>query len=38
MLYVDHVRRDMGVGARSGFHSGLAERSTGAVSEWTIVG
>src|SRR2546428_10553707 len=27
MLYVDHVRRSSDVGARSGFQSGLCERS-----------
>src|ERR687895_1229763 len=32
MLYVDHVRRSGGVGARSGFHSGLPDRSSVVVT------
>ena len=33
MLYVDQVRRASGVGARSAFQSGLAERSSSVVTK-----
>src|SRR5439155_4877934 len=33
MLYVDHVRRASGVGVRSGFQSGLRERSSPVVTK-----
>src|SRR5258708_36380881 len=36
MLYVDQVRRDSGVGARSGFRSGLADRSASTVTKSTV--
>src|SRR5437763_2816746 len=36
MLYVDHVRRLSGVGARSGFQSLLCERSSSTVTKSTV--
>src|SRR5262245_64931492 len=38
MLYVLQVRRASGVGARSGFHNGLAERFSSVVTSSAVYG